>query len=180
VLISAAAASSIKSSPPELLHAVRIVSPPAFSLTPSRRAHRRTPAAGRPPPWTPYLDRHPLHPCKRVVEFARSQASRRHFPRPKPCPLTPFNHRRRTSGEVPARRHRGPAWRRRRAHACDHGRRSQPTAQIKRRNPPPARSTVDQWTWSTALVYDRAHRPIRNQRRGSRPARSMQWPLAIL
>jgi hypothetical protein len=39
---------------------------------------------------------------------------------------------------------------------------------------------VDQWTWSTAPVYDRARRLIRDRRRRSRPAWSTQWPPPIL
>jgi hypothetical protein len=138
----------------------------------SRRAHRRTPAAGDPPPCgASQHDRRshlPSHLCSPPV----APASRRASSRPKPWPLAPFCNRRRTSGEVPAGRRRGSAWRRRRALTRDHNRRSQPTAQIKRMNPPLPRSTVDQWTWSTALVYDRARRPIQDRRHRSPPARS--------
>jgi hypothetical protein len=105
------------------------MSPPSFSLKPNRRVHRHRPAAGDPPPCGAShhgrQSRSPSNPRSLPV----ASASRRAFPRPRPWPLAPFRHRRRTSGEVPARR-------RRRARACDHSRRSQPTAQIKRGPPP--------------------------------------------
>jgi hypothetical protein len=41
---------------------------------------------------------------------------------------------------------------------------------------PLARSTMDQWTQSMALVHGRARRPIYDQRRRSRPAPVNQSP----
>jgi hypothetical protein len=70
--------------PSKLQCVVRKQTPPFFISLPSRAPRRHSPAAGHPPPWTSYLGRHPFHPCKGVVEFARSQASRRCFPRANP------------------------------------------------------------------------------------------------
>jgi hypothetical protein len=109
---------------------------PLFSLTLSRRAHRRTPAAGDPPPCGASQHGRRSRPPSHLRSLPVASTSFRAISRPKPWPLAPISHRRRTSGKVPARRRRGPAWRRRRTHAGDRSRRSQPTAQIKRRNPP--------------------------------------------
>jgi hypothetical protein len=98
--------------------------------------HRHRPAAGDPPPCGAShhgrRSRLPSH----LRSLPVAPASRRAFSCSKPWSLAPFSNRRRTSGEAPAGRRRGPAWRRRRAHTRDHSRRSQPAAQIKRMKPP--------------------------------------------
>jgi hypothetical protein len=76
--------------PSKLQRVVRKQTLPFFISLSSRAPRRHSPTAGRPPPWMPYLGRHPFHPCKCVVEFARSQASRRCFPHANPWPGAQF------------------------------------------------------------------------------------------